>query len=1016
MKQTSGLPTGTVTFLFTDIERSTQLLQALGDRYREVLEDHQRLLEAAFSNHGGTVVGTEGDSFFVVFPSAPQAVVAALDAQRTLASHPWPDDGRVRVRMGLHTGEAQLGGGSYVGVDVHRAARIAAAAHGGQVVMSESSRVLAERDLPEGVFLRDLGEHRLKDLLQPEHIFHVVDPSLPTEFPPLVTLGVRANNLPTQPSAFLGREGELASVGDLLERESVRLLTLTGPGGIGKTRLALQAVSDRIERFLDGAYFVDLASVRDPDAAFETILRAVGVTAPGDGRPLDALEERLASQDTLLLLDNFEQVIGAADGLAHLLQRCRRVKALVTSREALGVRGEHVFPVPPLSLPPRRRSGSEEIGGYEAVRLFVERGQGARPAFSLTDENADAVAEICIRLDGLPLAIELAAARLKLFSPHELNERLERRLHLLRGGRDLPDRQKTLRSTIEWSYDLLAPDERIVFSLLSLFPTARVEAVERVTDRLDFLSDVDVVETLASLVDKSLIRSVEESGSRRLSMLDMVREFASERLEEHPEVEEARRAHAEYFSEFAVRRRDRFSEGEVLDELAAEAGNLRAAWRYWVAAGELDRIEDLLDPMWTLYDARGWYSEAVELARDLLGVVATTPSTSDLEARKTIILTGLARGLLAIRGYTKEVEEAYAQALTMLEEAGALPRLFPVLRSLATFHLYRGEFDKAASIGRQLLDLGTQQGDRTVQVEGHLVFGHNLAALGDYETGLEHLNRAIALFDPRSHGSRRFHFGPSPGIVAHTSSAFYLWSLGYPDQAAARASRALDLAAQMAHPFTLTYALFHVGLLDLLRGDLQLVHERATRVHEVGEEHGYDVWVALALILEGIALAGLGRGAEGLARSDQGLALYQGVPTPPVFWPLLQLIRARSFGLAGRPADGVPAIDEAIDAFGDRANVLYPELPLAKGDLLLAAEGPEAAEPWYRQAFEVGGEVGARMAQLIAATRLAQLGQEGGDGASLVRGIYEMFTEGFETPQLAEARAVIEAVQGTGAP
>jgi len=1015
----AALPTGTVTFLFSDIEGSTRLLQRLGDRYPEVLESHQRLLREAFAGAGGTELGTEGDSFFVVFDRAAQALTAAVDAQLAVSAHPWPENGGVRVRIGVHTGEGILGGGSYTGVDVHRAARIAAAGHGGQVLVSESTRALVEHALPDGVSLRDLGQHRLKDLLKPERIFQIVHPGLPSDFPALATLSHRPNNLPLQTSDFLGREAELRAMRDLLDDATVRLLTLTGPGGIGKTRLALQAVADQTEQFEDGLYFVDLSSVRDPELAFEAITRAVGLIGAGDQRPLEVLKQELEGRHVMLLLDNFEQVMDAADGVADLLQQCPHVKVLVTSREALRVRGEQLLPVAPLSVPPDSVTeiSAAMAAEYEAVNLFVERARAAQPSFALTDDSAAAVAEICARLDGLPLAIELAAARLKLFSPHDLRDRLRNRLQVLRGGaRDLPARQQTLRSTIDWSYELLDAEERAIFRLLSVFATAPVEAVEQLTMRLRPLRDVDVVDRLASLIDKNLVRSLEGAGRQRLSMLETIREFAAERLQEKPEVEiAARQAHAEFFSEFALARRDRLYGADrenALVELEAEIGNLLLAWRHWVEAMHLEKLDELLDTLWVLQDARGRYNTAVELARDLLGVLSAVPSTPDRVQKKVTLGISLARGLMAIRGYTEEVDEAYRQALALLEEEGGLPQLFPVLRSLASYYLYRAEFDKGAAIGRQLLDLAEQQQDLGLQVEGHLVLGANLASLGEIRTGLDHLEQAIALFDPDRHGPRRFRLGPSPGVVPYTASALFLWCLGHPDRAVERASGGLELAMQLNHPFTLAYALFHVGFLDLWRRELELVHDRASGVLEIAEEHDYQVWKALALILQGVAMAGLERPEEGLSRSDEGITLYQGLETPPVFWPLLLSVRARTFGLGDRPEDGLVVIDQAIELYGGQVDIMYPEFPLLKGDLLLAASGSDAAELWFQSALDAARQTGARMSELRAATRLAQLWEASGkgpEGTALLQSVYRTFTEGFGTVDLVEARAVLDA-------
>jgi predicted ATPase/class 3 adenylate cyclase len=1007
----------TLTFVFTDLESSTRLWERVPDAMKVAMERHDSILHDAVEHAHGRVVKITGDGLMAVFSSAPDGVTACLEAQRALQDEPWGETGPLRVRMGLHVGEAQPRAGDFYGPPVNRAARIMAAAHGGQVLLSALAAELAQRRLPAGAGLRDLGDHRLKDLFQPEHIFQLVHPRLPSEFPPLATLSDRPNNLPTQTSEFLGREAQLSAIRDLLETAGVRLLTLTGPGGIGKTRLGLQAAADQVDRFEDGVYFVDLSAVRDPDAAFEAVIRAVGLSGTGEERPLDVLNQQLPGRHMLLLLDNFEQVMDAADGVVDLLQHCADLKVLVTSREALRVRGEHLLAVPPLSLPDgtAAQTSAEIVAASEAVRLFVERAREAQPSFALTDDSVAAIAEICARLDGLPLAIELAAARLKLFSPHDLRDRLRSRLELLgRGPRDLPARQRTLRSTIEWSYELLDGEERAILGLLSVFSPTRVEAVEDVAVRLGSLRDVDVVDRLASLVDKSLVRSEEGSGRQRLSMLETIREYAAEQLEEESDLGlAARRAHAEYFSDFAQSRRDRLSgpgRDDTLDDLASELGNLLTAWRYWVGTGDLEQLEKLLDSLWVLHDARGWYHAAVELTNDLLSVLSATPSTPDRAREEITLRTTLARGLMAIRGYTQEVEEAYNRALELSEEAGEVPRRFPVLRSLASFHLYRGEFDKAAAVGGELLELAEQQDDLGLQVEGHLVVGSSVAFHGDVSTGLDHLDRAIALFDPQQHQSGPLRLGPSSGVVSHTTSAFLLWLRGHPDRAADRAARAEELARQLNHPVTLAYTLFHVGFLDFSRRELELARERASRVLDIAEEHDYQIWRALALALQGAAMTGLSRAEAGLARVDQGISLYEGLKTPPVFWPLLLSVRTRAFALGGRPTDGLPLIDEAIEMTGED-NLLYPEFALLKGDLLLALADADGAEPWFQSAFAAAADLGARMPQLRAATRLTRFGRGAGkraEGADVLLGVYETFTDGFDTPDLVEARAVLD--------
>jgi predicted ATPase/class 3 adenylate cyclase len=1005
----------TVTFVFTDLESSTRLWETFPDAMNDAMERHDAILRRAVEDADGRVLKATGDGLMAVFSSASDGANACLEAQLAMRDEAWGETGPLRVRMGIHAGEAQRRAGDFFGPPVNRAARIMAAAHGGQVLLSELASAQAEARLPADARLRDLGEHRLKDLSQPERIFQLVHPGLPGEFPPLATLSRRPNNLPTQTSEFLGREAQVASVRDLLDASGVRLITLTGPGGIGKTRLALQGAAEQIDRFEDGVYFVDLSAVRHADAAFEAVVRALELSGSTDESPLERLKAELRTRHLLLLLDNFEQVVEAAGGVAELLRHCPQLKVLVTSREALRVRGEHLFPVPPLSLPDESVVPTPlDLADYEAVRLFVERAREARPGFALDADNATAVAEISVRLDGLPLAIELAAARLKLFSPQDTRDRLRARLELLRGGpRDLPERQQTLRNTIEWSYDLLDDEERAIFQVLSLFTPARVESVEEVVSGVESLRAVDVVERLMSLVDKSLVRSVAAPDQPRLWMLETIREYATEQLEQDPQLNAAaREAHALYFADFGESRCTELSGPErdrTLAELAFELGNLRSAWQHWVEAQDFEQLNKLVDSLWVLHDARGWYQGAVELTNDLLAVLGAAPSTLDRAREEITLRTSLARALVAIRGYTEEVEDAYDRALELSEEIGEIPRRFSVLRSLATFHLYRGEFDKTASVGRQLLELAEQEQDIGLQVEGQLVLGSSIAFLGDLPSGLDHLDRAIALFDPGRHQPGRFRLGPSPGVVPYTTSAFLLWLLGYPDRAVARAAAGLQLASDLGHPFTQAYALFHVGFLDLWRRDLERVHERAGGVLEVAEEHDYVIWRALGLVLRGVAETGLGRNEAGLTNIDRGIALYEGLRSPPVFWPQVLSARARAFGLAGRPADGLGAVDQALELIGDDT-FLFPELALLKGDLLARIGESGAAAIVFENAFGVASELGLRLPQLRAATKLAQLREDSDDareGSNLVREILETFDEGFDTADLADARAVV---------
>jgi predicted ATPase/class 3 adenylate cyclase len=524
----------TVTFLFTDIEGSTRLLQALGDRFGDVLERHRELIRDAVAAQGGEEVGTEGDSFFVTFPSATGAIAAVVAAQRALAEEPWPDGSPVRVRMGLHTGEADYTDGTYIGLDVHRAARISAAGHGGQVLISEATRALTESSLARDVTVRDLGTHRLKDLDAPEHLYQLVIAGLPADFPSVRTTDATPNNLPAQLTSFLGREREILEISDLLSRS--RLLTLTGPGGTGKTRLSIEVARRAMDRFPDGVFFVPLSPLNEVELVAPTIAHALGLPDRGGRMPEQRILDHVGDKRVLLVLDNFEQLVAAAPVVNELLGKAVNLTVLVTSRETLHLYGEQEYPVPPLGLPPtgalRGSADADAVSQYEAVALFIERATGVKPDFRVTNQNAPALAELCVRLDGLPLAIELAAARIRILTPDQILHRLGDRLDLLAGGgSDRPERQKTLRGAIAWSYDLLDDAEQRLFAGLSVFVGgATLEAVEDVCG--PFVQG-DVLDAIVSLVEKSLVRQRSaDDGEARFSMLHTIHEYATERAEE----------------------------------------------------------------------------------------------------------------------------------------------------------------------------------------------------------------------------------------------------------------------------------------------------------------------------------------------------------------------------------------------------------------------------------------------------------------------------------------------------
>jgi predicted ATPase len=681
------LPRGTVTFLFTDIEGSTRLLHELGEEgYADALAEHRRVLRDAFEHHAGVEVDTQGDAFFVAFPTAPGALETAREAQSEL---------ELPVRMGLHTGTPLLTEEGYVGADLHRAARIAAAGHGRQVLVSTTTAALVGRDE-----LRDLGEHRLKDLSAPERIYQLGE----DEFPPLKTL--YRTNLPIPATQFLGRDHELADVRELLAREDARLLTLTGAGGSGKTRLALHAAGEAAEAYPDGVWWVPLAPLADPAEVGPAAARSLG----GGG----SLPELIDRRRLLLVLDNFEHVVEAGPEVAAVLAECPHADVLVTSRERLRVQGEHVYPVPVLER-------------AEARRLFVTRARAAQPGFA-PGEHLD---ELCSRLDDLPLALELAAARTSLLSTEQLLERLGNRLDLLRGGRDAETRQQTLRATIEWSYELLEPEERRLLAALSVFRGgSTIDAAERV-----FEADLDLLQSLA---DKSLIRR-RESG--RFGMLETIREFASEQLEQADDVERARRSHADYFLGLAE------DAGLCVEGIEAGSGergyqtvlpdrdNLRAAIDFFLQADEIEAATRLAVSL-----EQYWVTNSPDEGARVLGRLCERGDELPPELRVRAIRS--LAGSIYIQGEFDEGARLCDEALELYRELGEEWGIAHMLLRLAVDEGRRGDGPKAKRLLEESLSLWTSPFN---QAQVALQLGSILFREGRSEEALELVDRAARL-------------------------------------------------------------------------------------------------------------------------------------------------------------------------------------------------------------------------------------------------------------------------------
>jgi predicted ATPase/class 3 adenylate cyclase len=738
------LPRGVVTLLFSDIEGSTRLLQRLGDQYGDALMMHRRLLRTAFEERGGREVNTEGDGLFFAFPGARNAVEAAIEGQQRLAAHAWPDGIPVRVRIGLHTGEPGLVAGEYVGLDVHTAARICAAGHGGQILVSQSTHDLLAAGLVRGVGFRELGRHRLKDLPHPEQLFQLVAPGLPERFPPVRSLE-RPTNLPLTATPMVGRDRQLRDVCALLGSDDVRLLTLTGPPGTGKTRLALQAAASLLAGFRDGVFFVPLASVSDPALVVQAVAQSLGVTEAGGRGLLEALEEYLRDRQLLLVLDNFEQLLDAAPLVAGLLATARGMKALVTSRAVLRLSAEHDYPVPPLELPDLTdRLDVQSAASFEAVVLFVQRARAAKHDFGLTERNVAAVAAICVRLEGLPLAIELAAARVKVLPPEALLDRLQSRLGLVAGGaRDLPPRQQAIRNAIAWSYDLLGVEERTLFRWVCVFVGGfALDAAEAICGPLGGES-LSVLDGLASLVDKSLLRQEREAGQPRFTMLETIREYGLEVLAEHTEAGVLRRRHAEFFlwrAEEAEPSLRGPAQGEVLQRLDTEYGNLRAALDWAVGNGEAKLGLGICGALWRFWQIRGLYREGREQAARVLALPSSTGRSAERAQAEACA------GRLAY--YQTDFEAASAlleSALSIQRELGDKPGIAFSLLNLGMVAQARGNH----ALARHLLEEGVATaragGDRWVLGLSLSYLGGVSHAAGDDDQARRFCEEALGL-------------------------------------------------------------------------------------------------------------------------------------------------------------------------------------------------------------------------------------------------------------------------------
>ena len=783
----AGQPAGTVTLAFTDIEGSTSLLQALGDRYPEMLADHHRLIREAFARHGAVERGSAGDGLYFVFPAARGAVQAAVDAQLAIASRAWPDGIVIRDRMGLHTGEPWSASEGYVGLDVHRAARICAAGHGGQILISQMTRDLIVEDLRPPMGVIDLGVHRLRSLDTALRLYQVTGPGLAADFPPPRTTETRRNNLKLEVTSFIGREREIEQATRMLGESP--LLTLTGPGGVGKTRVGLRLARMLLDQFEDGAWIVECGSLTDQAFVLPSIVSTIGLTEPTGRSLLAAIVDHLKGKRLLLVLDDCDPVLAACAELAEALVRsCSAVRIVVTSREALGVPGEAILPIASLMTP---EAGSTvvalDLGAVDACRLFVERARAVQPTFALTAQNARAVAQLCRRLDGMPLAIELAAARVRTLPVEQIAARLDDRFRLLTGGsRAAVARHQTLRATIDWSYDLLTEPERAVLRRLSVFAGgATLEAAEAVCAG-DSADSIEILDVLGRLVEKSLVFTDPTLAEARFKLLETVREYARGRLVEAGEGDATLRRHRDWYLALVdeaspaffhgpepvdwLRRLDREHEDlrAVLEWCLDQPGEGRAGlriaaglWRYWEIRGHLT-------------EGRGWL-ERMERAMDgdvsplranaLTGAGSLAFIQGDFRAASTFHEASLAlhrqigdrqsvayaannlANTVVQLGDHPRARALYEEVIVQLRELGDVRGVAFGSINLAEVATLQGDLDTARAMNEQILVTIRELGDQWMEAFALDSFGRAMSRAGDREAARSLHIEALAILE-----------------------------------------------------------------------------------------------------------------------------------------------------------------------------------------------------------------------------------------------------------------------------
>jgi predicted ATPase/class 3 adenylate cyclase/Tfp pilus assembly protein PilF len=898
-----NLPTGTVTFLFTDIEGSTKLWEGYPEAMKTAHARHESIIREVVAVHGGYTYKMIGDAFQVAFATAPEALAAALDAQRALHAEPWAETGPIRVRMALHTGVTEERGDDYVGPVLNRAARLLGVGHGGQVLLTQSTYDLVCDVLPHDVSLRDLGEHRLKDLIRPEHIYQLTPSDLPSDYPPLKNLGTFAHNLPAQVTSFIGREKELDEIIHLVAKN--RLVTLAGSGGIGKTRLSLKAAQELLNAFPDGVWFIELAPLSDPALVPQAMVSTLGLIDQAGRSALNVLTDFLQTKRALLILDNCEHLIQACAQLTEtLLRACPDLHIFDTSREALGVPGENTFSVPALSAPEIEQSfGIETLTKYEAVQLFVERARAALPGFVLTKNNAPAIAQLCHQLDGIPLALELAAARIKMMSLKEIVSHLNDRFHLLTGGaRTALPRHQTLQAMIDWSHDLLSEPERVLLRRLSVFAGGwSLEAAESVCGN-ESIETREILDLLTQLLNKSLILAEHKQGQEtRYRMLETIRQYAREKLWAVREGEMMRQRHLAYFVDLSERAEPNLRSFDMvmwLDRLEAELDNIRAALE-WALESDVEAQLRLASALLWFWHIRGHINEGVDWLERGLSIEAIERGDQPLTQSHALIRgkalnacgtlrgesligksaerfeesldlfkelgpagkQGMGYALLGLAGWTEEMTKntLQEQSLRLFREVGDKFGAAQCLMSIAGYIRVEGDYERAKAIGKEHLALRREIGDKDGIAIAHAHLGIIALRQGDYQQAGELYEESLAGF--REVGNKW-------GIgLALSWLGGVAWEQGNHEQATSILEEALALGQNLGEKSFIAIRLDDLGKVAWAQGD----YERATQKFEAALVFSREAGNKFEM---SSALQGLGRVAQSQGDYATARSLY----------------------------------------------------------------------------------------------------------------------------------------------